>query len=56
VTKLEKVYGDLSPTLIKLMDRKLTDGVMAVLSIHAEEVGQEILDKCGTKPLEGEVL
>jgi hypothetical protein len=57
VSKLDEVYGDLRPTLIKLMDKRLTNGVLAVLSIHAEDVGKEILDKAGTtQPATGIII
>jgi hypothetical protein len=56
VSKLEEVYEDLRPTLMKLMDKGLIGGVLAVFSIHAEEVGQEILDRIGVAPLDGVVL
>lgn len=52
----DQVFNDLKPTLMKLMDNGLIGGALAVMSVHAEEVGADILARCGTNILEGEVL
>ena len=53
----DKVFNDLQPTLFKLMDRGLINGAIAVMSVHAEEVGRDILATCGgNTPIEGTVI
>lgn len=54
--KLDKVYGDLHDTLMSLMDLKLTNGVLAIFAIHAEEIGKEILDNAGMTPPTGIII